>query len=55
MVTGPLDYLAAVLIRGVEGILGPGRLTKALSIHGNLNGKAANKKAGVWFSERSGP
>ena len=55
MVTGPLGYPAAVLIRGVEGILGPGRLTKALSIHGNLNGKAANKKAGVWFSERPGP
>ena len=55
VVTGPLGYPAAVLIRGVEGILGPGRLTKALSIHGNLNGKAANKKAGVWFSERSGP
>jgi DNA-3-methyladenine glycosylase len=55
VVTGPLGYPAAVLIRGVEDILGPGRLTKALRIHGNLNGKAANKRAGVWFSERSGP
>ena len=54
MVTGPLGYPAPVLIRGVEGILGPGGLTKELSIHGNLNGKVANKKAGVWFSERSG-
>jgi DNA-3-methyladenine glycosylase len=55
VVTGPVGYPAAVLIRGVEGILGPGRLTKALRINGNLNGKAAKKETGVWFSERSGP
>ena len=55
VVTGPLGYPAAVLIRGVEGILGPGRLTKALSIHGNLNGKAANKETGVWFSQEPRP
>jgi DNA-3-methyladenine glycosylase len=55
VVTGPVGYPAAVLIRGVEGIVGPGRLTKALRINGNLNGKAASKDTGVWFSERSGP
>src|SRR5690242_18490459 len=55
VVTGPVGYPAAVLIRGVEGILGPGRLTKALRINGNLNGKAAKKETGVWFSERSVP
>ena len=55
MVTGPLGYPAPVLIRGVEGILGPGRLTKALRINRKLNGKAAKKETGVWFSERSGP
>jgi DNA-3-methyladenine glycosylase len=54
VVTGPVDYPAAVLIRGVEGIVGPGRLTKALRINGSLNGKAADKETGVWFSERSG-
>jgi DNA-3-methyladenine glycosylase len=55
VVTGPVGYPAAVLVRGVEGIAGPGRLTKALRINGNLNGKAASKEAGVWFSQRSGP
>jgi DNA-3-methyladenine glycosylase len=54
VVTGPVEFPAAVLIRGVEGIVGPARLTKALRINGNLNGKAANKETGVWFSERPG-
>jgi DNA-3-methyladenine glycosylase len=51
VVTGPVGYPAAVLIRSVEGIVGPGRLTKALTINGNLNGETANKEAGLWFSE----
>ena len=55
VVTGPDDYPAAVLIRGVEGIVGPARLTKALGINGDLNGKVANKKTGVWFSEGPRP
>jgi DNA-3-methyladenine glycosylase len=55
IVAGPVGYPAAVLIRGVEGIVAPGHLTKALRINGNLNGKPANKEAGVWFSERPGP
>jgi len=44
VVTGPVGYPAAVLIRGIEGIQGPGRLTKALRINGNLNGRAAGKE-----------
>lgn len=55
VVTGPGDYPAAVLIRGVEGIVGPARLTKALGIDGDLNGKVANKETGVWFSEGPRP
>src|SRR4029453_17280111 len=51
IVTGPIDYPAAVLIRGVEGIVGPARLTKALRINGDLNEKMANKETGVWLSE----
>lgn len=47
VVTGPGDYPSAVLIRSVEGIVGPARLTKALGINGDLNGKAANKETGV--------
>ena len=55
VVTGPGDYPAAVLIRGVEGIVGPARLTKALGINGDLNGKVANEETGVWFSEGTRP
>ena len=32
IVTGPADHPEAVLIRGVEGAIGPGRVTKALQI-----------------------
>jgi DNA-3-methyladenine glycosylase len=52
VVTGPVGYPAAVLIRSVEGIVGPARLTKALEITGDLNGKAANRETGLWFSRR---
>jgi DNA-3-methyladenine glycosylase len=53
VVTGPGDYPAAVLIRSVEGIVGPARLTKALGINGDLNGKMAGRETGVWFSEET--
>ena len=53
VVTGPVGYPAAVLIRGVEGIEGPGRLTKVLRINGDLNGKLAGRETGVWFSEET--
>ena len=55
VVTGPVDYPAAVLLRAVEGIVGPARLTKALGITGDLNGKVATKETGVWFSEGRRP
>lgn len=51
VVTGPIGYPAAVLMRAVEGIVGPGRLTKELGITGNLNWKVANEETGIWFSE----
>ncbi len=37
LVTGPDGFPAAVLIRGVEGALGPGRVTKQLAIDRRLN------------------
>jgi DNA-3-methyladenine glycosylase len=55
VVAGPGEFPAAVLIRAVEGIVGPARLTKALGINGELNGKIANKATGVWFSEGERP
>lgn len=40
LVTGPADDPQAVLIRGVEGASGPGRVTKFLSIDKSLNDTA---------------
>jgi DNA-3-methyladenine glycosylase len=49
VVTGPIGYPAAVLIRGVDALAGPGRLTKSMGITGALNGRAATEAVGVWF------
>lgn len=51
IVTGPKDYPAAVLIRGVEEISGPGRLTKKLRITRKLNGKPASIESGLWIEK----
>jgi DNA-3-methyladenine glycosylase len=55
VVTGPVGYPAAVLIRAVDGIVGPARLTKALAINGALNGHPATNATGLWFSEGPQP
>ena len=52
VVTGKEGYPAAVLIRGVEGINGPARVTKKLSITGAFTGKPVNRKTGLWFEGR---
>jgi DNA-3-methyladenine glycosylase len=41
LVVGPPGHPAAILIRGVEGISGPGRVTRALGIGRALNGRPA--------------
>ena len=51
IVTGPKDYPAAVLIRGIEGINGPARLTKKLKIDKKFNEKPAIKKTGLWIED----
>ena len=51
VVTGAVDYPAGVLLRSLEGIEGPGLITRTLGITGQLNGKAASEQTGVWFSE----
>ncbi len=55
LVVGPPDHPAAVLIRGLEGISGPGRLTKALGIGRRLNGMAAAPASGLWLEDRGMP
>lgn len=51
LVTGPRDFPAAVLIRGVDGISGPGRLTRALGIDRRLNGAAAVPASGLYLED----
>jgi DNA-3-methyladenine glycosylase len=47
LVTGPRDFPAAILIRGVAGLAGPGRLTKALGIDRRLDGAPAAPVSGL--------
>ena len=49
VVTGPVNHPAAVLIRSVDTITGPGRLTRALGITGALNNRVATAQNGIWF------
>jgi len=51
LVTGPANYPAAVLIRGVEGITGPGRLTKRLQIDRRYNGQVSARGTGLWLED----
>lgn len=52
IVIGDPGYPAAVLIRGIEGASGPGRLTKKLKITRKFNGKKAEKSTGLWIEDR---
>jgi DNA-3-methyladenine glycosylase len=53
LVVGPAEWPAAVLIRGLEGVSGPGRLTRALGIGRHLNGAAAcDPVSGLWLEDR---
>lgn len=52
LVVGPPGWPAAVLIRGVEGISGPGRLTRALGIDRRLNTHPAVPASGLHIEDR---
>jgi DNA-3-methyladenine glycosylase len=49
IVSGPADFPEAVLIRGVEGYNGPGKLTKALDINRALNGENLAESDNLWI------
>ncbi|HEX3731039.1 MAG TPA: DNA-3-methyladenine glycosylase [Opitutaceae bacterium] len=49
LVVGPPGHPAAILIRGVDGLSGPGRLTRALGIDRRLNGRPAARGSGLWI------
>lgn len=51
LVTGPADLPAAVLIRGVENISGPGRLTRTFGVGRKLNAKPAAPASGLWLED----
>ncbi|MBE7538620.1 MAG: DNA-3-methyladenine glycosylase [Opitutaceae bacterium] len=51
LVAGPADWPAAVLIRGVEGISGPGRITRALNVDRGLNRAPAEPSTGLWLED----
>lgn len=51
VVTGPADYPAAVLIRGVRAVTGPGRLTKDLGIDLAINRSILHPKTGLHLED----
>lgn len=52
IVCGKKDYPSAILIRGVEGVSGPGKLTKHFKIDKSFNHKPATKETGLWIKDR---
>ncbi|MEM9159601.1 MAG: DNA-3-methyladenine glycosylase [Verrucomicrobiota bacterium] len=52
LVTGPVDYPGAILIRGLSEVSGPGRLTKRLGIDRRFNGAASSMETGLWIEDR---
>ena len=53
VVTGAENEAAAVLIRGVDGLNGPGRVAAALGIDASFYGKEARPETGLWFRKRN--
>jgi DNA-3-methyladenine glycosylase len=51
VVTGEKDFPQAVLIRGIEGYDGPGKVTKALKIDRSLNGENLIKSQKLWLED----
>jgi len=52
VVTGPPGFPAAVLIRGVEGVVGPGRVTRSLGIDRRFNARPLGRATGLWIEDR---
>lgn len=51
IVTGPEGYPAALLIRGIEDIIGPGRLTKTLQINQSFNTLPSCPSSNLWLEQ----
>lgn len=51
-VTGPEGHPSGVMFRGLEGLQGPARLTKALGIAKPLNDAPISRASGLWIEDR---
>jgi DNA-3-methyladenine glycosylase len=51
VVTGEIDNPQAVLIRGIEGCYGPGRLTRLLGINGSFYGEDLTSSERLWIED----
>lgn len=51
-VTGPEGHPSGVMLRALEGIYGPARLTKALGIGKKQNGRPIARGTGLWIEDR---
>src|SRR5688572_1213289 len=51
LVTGPEDHPSAILIRGVESISGPGRVTRHLAIDRSLNNAMVAPSSGLHLED----
>lgn len=51
IVCGVKGHPSAVLIRGVEGVKGPGRVSKKIFIDKSLNNKKLGKDSGLWLEK----
>jgi DNA-3-methyladenine glycosylase len=55
IVTALPDQPQAILIRGVQGINGPGRITRSLRVNGDFYGEDLVTSGRIWIERRDGP
>ena len=48
-VTGDINNPQAILLRGIDDVIGPGRLTKKLKIDKSFNGEDLSKSKRIWI------
>jgi len=51
LVTGPQEQPSAVLIRGMESVVGPGRLTRRFGIDRRFNAQPVAPASGLWLED----